>query len=315
MTSERAGGLEKDVLRCDEADASARARPMHIGMIAALGKPRIMALVGLTTLAGYVAAGGLAAQGPLRGVFLIVGTMLAAAGANALNQVAEAREDAAMARTAARPIPSGAMDARAALLIAALLELTGLAMLYLLVNPLTALLALITTFVYILVYTPLKRVTPYSMIAGAVAGAIPPMMGWTGATGELSNGAWAFFLILFVWQIPHFISLSYIHRADYAAAGFKTLSSCGDASISARYVSLVYALALVPASLSPALAGAGAAYVIGTLALSSLFVLPALTFFAAGGAKPARRLFLASVRYMFLLMLLTMADAGVRHFA
>ena len=183
-----------------------------------LSKARIVMMVLITTAAGY-----LIAARPIDVIVLLhtlLGTALVAAGTNALNQYVEREHDAKMRRTHLRPLPDGRIAPRAALTFSILIAIAGTLYLGLLVNWLTAALGAFTLTSYIFVYTPLKRVSTACTIIGAIPGAIPPLMGWTAATNHLGLGGWIAFAILFFWQLPHFMAISWIYREDYGRAGF-----------------------------------------------------------------------------------------------
>ena len=198
------------------------AAPARAADFVELTKPRITFLVLVTAAVGYALGVGNSFH---PGVFLslLVGTALVSGGASALNQWMERDADALMARTASRPLPSGRLSPADALAFGLSISVVGLALLAGAVNGLTALLAAVTLATYVLAYTPLKRVTSLCTLVGAVPGAIPPMMGWAAARGTLSREAWALFAVLFLWQLPHFLSIAWIYREDYARAGFPML--------------------------------------------------------------------------------------------
>jgi protoheme IX farnesyltransferase len=264
-----------------------------------LTKPRITFLVVLTTLVGFLAA----APRPLPILLLLhalVGTALAAGAAGALNQWAERRADAEMRRTARRPLPSGQLAPLEAAIFGVALTAAGTAHLALTTNALASALAALTVASYLLLYTPLKRVTSLATIVGAVPGALPPMIGWAAARGRLGVEAWVLFGILFLWQVPHFLALAQLYRADYARAGFRMLTVEDATGGGAGRQAVLYALALVPVSLLPTPLGlAGPVYFLGALGLGVGFLLGAVGM-ALEPSSPdaARRLFRASLLYL-----------------
>ena len=273
-----------------------------------LTKVRITALVLVTAAAGFLLASGPAPDFELL-AWTLLGTGLAASGAAALNQVVEREVDAKMRRTASRPIPSGRMTVARGRSVGIALSAAGVGLLAASVNLLTALLALVTVLLYIAVYTPLKRMTPLNTIVGAIPGAVPPVMGWTAVTGTLGLPAWVLFAILFLWQLPHFLAIAWIFRDDYRRGGFPMLPVVdpgGEAT--GRQVAL-YCAALVPVSLIPTFLGlTGPVYFFGALVLG-------LGFFGAGlmmalhrRGPEARRVLLASVAYLPLLLALLVVD-------
>jgi len=267
----------------------------------ALTKPRITFLVVLTALVGFLAAGRGGRAGDL--VLLartLAGTALVAGAASALNQWAERDADALMRRTVRRPLPAGRLVPREGALFGAVLAAGGTAYLALTVGVLAAALAAATAASYLLVYTPLKRVTSLATVVGAVPGAIPPMIGWAAVRGRLDAGAWVLFLILFFWQMPHFLALAAMYRRDYARAGFRILSVVDPDGASTGRQSVVYALALLPVSLGPAFLGmAGPVYFFGALALGLGFLGYGVRFALHPGSRPhAAGLFHYSLLYL-----------------
>jgi protoheme IX farnesyltransferase len=187
-----------------------------------LTKPDVTFLVLITTLAGFY----LGSSGPIEwSVMLstVCATMLVAGGTAALNQYVERDLDAVMRRTASRPLPTGQLRPRDALLFGIITIVAGAAWLALAANLLAAAVALATTILYLGLYTPLKKRTPLSTAVGAIPGALPPMIGWVAAHGSLSLGGWILFAILFFWQFPHFMSIAWMYREDYARAGIRML--------------------------------------------------------------------------------------------
>jgi protoheme IX farnesyltransferase len=275
----------------------------------ALTKPRIVTLVAVTAAAGYTL--GLhalpAGQYPASSrsatwwvlLHLIVGTALVAGGTSALNQVLERDVDALMKRTSHRPLPAGRLSLVTAWMFAWAISWFGVAELLFFVNALTALLAAATLVVYVFVYTPLKRRTPLATLVGAVPGALPIVGGWT-ATGALFDARpAALFGILFLWQLPHFLALSWIYRDDYARAGLRMMSE-HDAGGSATFRrAALDAAALLPISLAPVLLDmAGWLYFVVALTLSSALLALAVATARAPTPMQARRLFLGTLAYL-----------------
>jgi protoheme IX farnesyltransferase len=273
-----------------------------------LSKPRITLMVVLTTLVGYV----LAARGQLAAAHLaatLVGTALVAAGASALNMLLERRIDGLMLRTRTRPLPSGRLRPAEALACGLALTSSGLAALSWLSGPLPALVALATWASYLFLYTPLKPRTSLSTVVGAFPGALPPVIGWTAARGELEPGAFVLFAILFLWQIPHFLAIAWIYREDYARGGLPMLPVLDpDGRITGRQA-VANSLALLVVSLTPTAAGlAGGAYLAGAIVLGIAFSAVALWAAAARTPRAARALFLASLAYLPGICALLLAD-------
>jgi heme o synthase len=267
-----------------------------------LVKARLTSMVLLTTLVGYYLGAKGMAQG--WGLFhALMGTGLVAAGASALNQLLERDYDALMRRTENRPLPSGRMQPATVLLLGVISSCAGLIYLATMVNLLTSLLGAITLALYVFIYTPLKRVTALNTVIGAVPGALPPLMGWTAATGEITLQGWSLFAILFFWQLPHFLAISWMYREEYQQAGYVMLScSDPDGERTGRHA-VSHTLGLLPVSLGPFLLGvAGVYYLFGALALGMMFFGFALGFSHQPGVRPARRLFYMSIVYLPLLM-------------
>lgn len=266
-----------------------------------LTKPRLTALVILTTWLGF----SLAHTGQHGWLFVhaLLGSWLVASGAAVLNQYMERELDARMRRTQGRPLPTQRVRSTEALIFGALLSVVGLAELAFGVNALTSGLAFITLASYLWAYTPLKRRTSLSTLVGAVPGAIPPMMGWTAATGKLAPEAWVLFAILFLWQLPHFLAIAWMFREDYARAGFPMLPVVDPEGGSTVRMILLYSAVLIPVTLLPTGMGlANLSYGIIALVLGA-------GFFACGAflawqrtAFSARRVMLASVVYLPILL-------------
>lgn len=268
-----------------------------------LSKSRIVFMVVITTAAGF-----LFASRPFDAMLLLhtlVGTAMVAAGTNALNQYVERDHDAKMQRTRRRPLPAGRITPRAALLFSAGIAIAGTVYLGLAVNWLTAFLGAFTLTSYIFVYTPLKRVSTLCTIIGAVPGAIPPMMGWTAATGELGLGAWIVFGILFFWQLPHFMAISWIYREDYARGGFVMLSVRDAEGSAVAREAVLYTLALLAVSVLPTFFGlAGMAFLVGAVVATAAMLAAAVRFFFERSIRNARALFMLSNIYLLTVMVL-----------
>ena len=287
----------------------AEARPgILVADLIDLAKPRINLMVMLTAGIGLLLGSG---QMPPLGLALAVlaGTGLVAAGGSALNHHWERDTDRLMERTAGRPLPAGRMRPDVALGYGLMLSVAGLLLLALAINLLTALLGLIALIGYVLVYTPLKRITSLATVVGAVPGAIPPMMGWTAATGALDAGGWALFGILFFWQLPHFLAIAWICRDDYARAGLPVFT-VGDASgVRTGRQMVLWAATLVPVSLLPAFLGlAGTTYLVGALLLGLALLGVSVGFLRRHSGAAARRLLLASVVYLPAVLVMLVVD-------
>jgi protoheme IX farnesyltransferase len=267
----------------------------------ALTKPRLNLLVLFTTLAGFYLG---APQGvPLALVFhALVGTALVAGGAAALNQVWERDTDALMRRTRLRPLPDGRLQALEGAGFGVLLSVAGLVELWFGVNVAASLVAGLTLASYVLLYTPLKRRTWLSTLVGAFPGALPPVIGWTAATGGVSTEAFILFGIVFLWQMPHFLAIAWLYRDDYARARIPLLPVIEPDGRSTGRQALLYAAALVPVSAAPAWVGlAGNAYLVVAVVLGAALLVLSAQFSRERSASSARRLFLASIVYLPLL--------------
>jgi protoheme IX farnesyltransferase len=273
-----------------------------------LTKPRITAMVVLTSLVGFVMASP-GAWTSARLLAALVGTALVASGASALNMVLERDTDARMQRTRARPLPAGRLRAAEAVGFGIALTAGGLAVLFRLSGVLAALVASATWTLYLFVYTPLKRRTSLSTLVGAVPGALPPLIGWAAARQALDPGAYVLFTILFLWQVPHFLAIAWIYRDDYARGGLPMLPVLDPEGRLTSRQALAHSVALLAVSLAPAVAGmAGAAYLAGAAALGLGLVAFAARLAARRTAGAARGLFLASVAYLPALSALLVAD-------
>jgi protoheme IX farnesyltransferase len=274
----------------------------------ALTKPRLNLLVLLTTAAGVYLAAPTGVDLPIL-VHTLVGTALVAGGAAALNQVWERDTDARMRRTRGRPVPSGRIAARDAWWFGTVLSVAGLVELLVWINGASAAVAAVTLVSYIFMYTPLKRRTPLSTLVGAVPGALPPVIGWTAATGAISLPALVLFGIVFFWQMPHFLAIAWLHREDYGAAGIPLLPVLEPDGRRTARQALLYALALWPVTLMPAAVGlAGDAYIAVATVLGAVLVALSAAFAHDRSETAARRLFLFSITYLPLLWGALVAD-------
>src|SRR3984885_5308488 len=238
----------------------------------ALTKPDVTFLVAMTTVAGFY----LGSRGPLDWALMLHtlgGTLLVAAGTAALNQYVEREMDSVMRRTAARPLPSGTLQPREVLIFGVTSILLGTLWLLFAVNWLSALVAVMTSVLYLGLYTPLKTRTTFSTAVGAIPGALPPLIGWAAAHGSLSLGGWVLFGILFFWQFPHFMAIAWMYREDYARAGIQMLpvvDKKGDATF--RQIITTSAILVWVSALPFALGMAGKYYFIGALVLGMMLL-------------------------------------------
>ena len=247
-------------------------------VFADLVKARLTMLVLLTTLVGFYVGW----RGPMNFVLMLntlAATALVAAGAAALNQLLEREYDAKMRRTQNRPLPAGRLQPTTVMLFGGVCAVTGLVYLALTVNLLTCVIGAVTLISYLFIYTPLKRVTWLNTAVGAVPGALPPLMGWTAARGELSGEGWALFAIVAFWQIPHFMAIAWMYRDEYARAGFKMLPVVDSDGHRTGRQAVSHTLALLLVSLCPfAFKVAGPVYLTGALVLGAVFLWCAMQF-------------------------------------
>ncbi len=288
-----------------KSEVKVEAKPQGMGLLAnlsELSKARLSFLVLMTTLVGFL----LGWRGPMDYTLLaatLLGTALSAAGASALNQWLERDLDALMSRTSDRPLPARRMHPSDALLFGLLASGSGVAILAFFANPLTAILAGLTIIIYAALYTPLKRLTELNTLVGAIPGALPPLLGWTAATDHMGLGGWILFLILWFWQMPHFLAIAWLYRDQYAAAGFKMLSTRDPEGWLTALQALVYSVALLAISLLPGLIGmASPYYFFAALALGAVMIHLSVIFLRNKTNASARHLFFASIIYLPLLL-------------
>ncbi|MFQ5495160.1 MAG: heme o synthase [Phycisphaerae bacterium] len=285
-----------------------RARP---AAYVELVKPRIAVMVIVVTGLGFCLAlprGADLAVLPLL-LHTLLGTGLVGAGSNVLNQYFEAELDGRMVRTLNRPLPSGRLSSGEALAFGLSLSVLGVGYLCAMVNPLCGALGAGGILLYTFVYTPLKRWTPLSVFVGAIPGALPPVIGWCAVTGSVSAPAILLFAILFFWQLPHFASISWLYRGDYARAGFPMMPVVDPGGRRTSLHLITQTVALVMASLLPMFHGlAGPTYAVGAMVLGAAFLAFGGLFVCRKTAATARLHVLASVVYLPLLLTLMMLD-------
>jgi protoheme IX farnesyltransferase len=267
-----------------------------------LTKPRITVLLVLAMMAGF-ALGSPVRVNYLRLLHTIIATTLLASGVAALNQFIERELDALMKRTAARPLPAGKLSVTEALAFGLGLTISAEAYLFWALNPLSALVGAAVIVGYVLLYTPLKTRTPLSTTIGAFPGALPPVLGWAAASGEIGVGAWVMFAIQFFWQFPHFLAIAWMYREDYKQAGILMLPVVEpDGRVTARNI-VSYTILLLPVSLLPTFLGfAGRIYFAGALLLGVWFLAASIRAARSKSKPDARKLLLASVLYLPLLL-------------
>ena len=270
-----------------------------------LAKPRLNTMALLTAAIGFclgaraVPPASAATYDWWRLLHALLGTFLTAGGSAALNMLAEREPDAVMRRTQERPLPTGRVTPAEALMFGSLSCAAGVIYLVVTVNALAGFLAATAALVYLAAYTPLKRKTWLCTLVGAVPGAMPPLIGWAAARGELAAGAWVLFGIMFLWQLPHFMAIAWLYRDDYARAGFPMLpvvDRCGTMTVSVVLVSIV---ALLAASVAPVFTGmTGAVYGVAALVLGAGFLGGGIGLALKRSMATARRLFFESLIYL-----------------
>src|ERR1043166_1749532 len=271
-----------------------------------LTKPRIVAMVLVTTALGFF-LGGHAAWPVL--LATLAGVGLATGGAAALNNCLDRDVDAKMTRTRNRALPSGLISPAQALAFGVSLVLVGVLALVWWVNLLAGFLVLLAAFLYVLVYTPMKRVSWFNTTIGAIPGAIPPLCGWAAASGQLEPGAWVLFAILFAWQHPHFYSIAWMFKDDYRDAGLKMLPVVDPSGVSTVRSTLGFSVALIGVSLLPTFVGmTGRVYLWGAFTMGIGLLAVGVVFCRAKTFTDARRLLKASVIYLPLLVMLMILD-------
>jgi heme o synthase len=274
----------------------------------ALTKPRVVLMVLITTFVGYyLGSSGTLDLAPL--LHTLVGTALAAGGTMALNQLMERHRDSQMLRTRQRPLPAGRLAPAEALVFGLGLAIAGLAYLQWTVGPLANGLTALIAASYLLVYTPLKPVTSLCSLVGAVPGALPPVVGWAAARGDVGFEAWLLFAIMFLWQVPHTLAIGTLYRDDYARAGIRVLPVVDWSGTSTGTHSVTNCLALLPVALMPTLVGmAGTLYFAAALVLTGGLLGAAIALKRSGGPADARRLMFASLLYLPLLLAVMALD-------
>jgi len=280
----------------------------RFAVYAELVKARLTALVLISASAGFY----LGARGPVDLALmsrLLLGTALLAGGAAALNQWLERHYDARMRRTRERPLPAGRLQPATAVLFGGVGSVAGLICLALFVNGLTSVLGAVALVSYLFIYTPLKRVTWLNTAVGAVAGALPPLMGWAAARGDLGGGGWLLFALQAFWQMPHFLAIAWMYRDDYARAGFRMLPNVDPSGQRTAQQAVGHTLGLLSVSLCPFLLHlAGPVYLAGAVVLGGGFVWFGVQFARQLTESRARQLFFASIIYLPLLLALLVFD-------
>jgi len=271
-------------------------------------KPRITAMVLLTVAIGWL-LGTAGTIDPVVLLHVLVGAGCSCAGAGALNQYIERDSDGSMDRTRFRPLPTRRVSPSSALILGVGAATGGIVYLAVLVNTVAALIDACTLVSYLFVYTPMKKMSAYSTLAGAVPGALPPVIGWAAATGGVGLHAWVLFSILFLWQIPHFLAIGILYKRDYARGGFPMLVVIDEEGGLTGRQMVLYAAALIPISLMVSLVGlTGAVYFWSALLLGAVYLAYSVLAALRMDADSARRLLLCSVAYLPLLLAVMVLD-------
>jgi protoheme IX farnesyltransferase len=273
-----------------------------------LMKPGITTLVMVTALAGFYLGSGASVNLSVL-IFTLTGVGLVAGGGGALNHYLERDADKKMKRTKSRPLPAERLSSAEVLIFGLTISLAGMAVLFFFVNAITAVLGLISWISYVLIYTPMKRFTPFATLVGAIPGALPPMGGWTAAHGAITFEAFILFTILFMWQLPHFLAIAWICRDDYERGGFPMLTVLKNSRRLTGRQMIVYSAALLVVSLLPALIGlAGSVYFLGALLSGIAFFVINMLVAIDTNTLNARRVLWASIIHLPILLVLMMVD-------
>jgi protoheme IX farnesyltransferase len=274
-----------------------------------LTKPRILTMVLVTTTIGFFLGGhGIYSFSLL--FYTLLGTGLTTGGAAVLNHYLERDVDAKMDRTKNRPLPTGKIQPISAFAFGVVLVLCGAVVLFFLVNLLTAYLNLMAAFLYVLVYTPMKRLSWFNTFVGAIPGAIPPMAGWTAAANHLDIGAWILFLILFTWQHPHFFAIAWMYKEDYRKGGFIMLPVIDETGKRTISRVILYSVLMIAVSLTLTFYHVtGQVYLVGALALGLMMLGAGIMMARSRSVVDARRLLRASIIYLPLLLILIVVDS------
>lgn len=298
---------------CDTAGADGSAPTAAPGTwrsdLIQLTKARLTTLVLVTSGVGFLLASPDGVDWPTL-IGTLIGTALVAAGSSVFNQIIERREDARMERTRDRPIPAGRMTPSAAAMGATLASAAGIVLLAMTTTRTATVIAALTWLVYVAVYTPMKIRSPACTLVGAVSGALPPVIGWTAAGGPLDSEAVYLFALLFLWQLPHFLAINWMYRHEYSRAGFRMWSNRDESGRRTAWLAVLFSTALLAATLampapmrSPSALAATAVLALALLAL-------AVRFLRRPSRESARHLFLGTLLYLPLQLLVLLTLKG-----
>lgn len=275
---------------------------------AQLTKLRLSSLVVFSAVMGYIISTGVDFRWTTV-LILSVGGFLITGASNAFNQIIEKDLDKLMDRTANRPLPAGRMSVGEALFGAFSMAISGTVLLWIGINPLCGILSLLSLLLYAIVYTPSKRITPFSVLIGAFPGAFPPLLGWVAGRGEIGLEAVVLYAIQFIWQFPHFWAIAWILHDDYQKAGFKMLPAGAGRTKGSAFQTLVYSICLIPMGFIPALFGFTNFFSTAAMVLCGVFfTIQAVKLFQHCDMKSAQRLMFASFIYLPVVQILWMLD-------
>ncbi len=270
-------------------------------------KFRLSLLVAFSCAFGYVLGSPEVNWGVLPMLFL--GGFLVSGASIVVNQIIERDLDRLMSRTKNRPLPTGRLSVNEAVAFCLLCLGAGIAILLFYTNPLTTLLSLVSMILYSFVYTPLKRVGPIAVLVGAIPGALPPLLGWTAATGAISHEAMIIFGIQFIWQFPHFWAIAWVADDDYKKAGFKLLPSGGEKDLNTAIQIMIYTLFLIPLGLLPATFGIkGIKSAIAVTLCGVLFLAQTFSLMKSGDRKSAVKIMFGSFLYLPIVQIAYLLD-------
>lgn len=273
-----------------------------------LTKFRLSGLVVFSAAMGFVIASGSGFSWARLGI-LVLGGFLVAGASNGFNQIIEKDLDKLMERTANRPLPSGRMTITEAMMACILMAILGVGILWLAINPLCGVLSLLSLLIYTVIYTPAKRITPFSVLIGAIPGAFPPLLGWIAFTGEVGLEGLILYAIQFIWQFPHFWAIAWVLHDDYQRAGFRMLPDIGGRNKKSAFQTLVYSICLIPLALLPQFFGfTGTLTTVLLFICGLLFTAQAVNLYITCEIKAAQKLMFGSFIYLPVVQIVWMID-------
>lgn len=299
----------KQSLPMDQMDPVAAAESIsRASDMLALTKPRISTMAAITTAGGFY-LGTVGSIDWLALVNTFIALWIMSGGGCAMNQYLERDRDGLMERTRNRPLPTGRMTPGAAFAQGMIMTMIGLVYMALAVNPVAAAVGAFAFISYVFVYTPLKRVTSLCTVVGAVPGALPPVIGWAAARGEVTYGAMVLFAIMFLWQLPHSLAIGYMYRDDYRRGGFRLLTVLDFGGRVAARQAVIYLIAMIFVSFIPYAVGlTGPVYLVGAFLLGLFYLSATFAWFLKVERIRARRSFFASLIYLVALFALLVGD-------